>query len=148
MGRNQTRHFKSIAMKRVFRRIDDTISDIRASDDTTKSFWLYGLTTVFSLVVIGLWMSFAQYSLPTVAPPVGGPQLAANTNASAAPSITETFRIGADVVTKSLSARFTRGLALIKTSLLGTGNKISVSDSDRNFIPEGLPPTEKGRLPK
>jgi hypothetical protein len=135
-------------MKRIFQHIDQKISDIRMSDDTTKAVWLYGLTTFFSLIVIGLWVGFEQYSLPTVAAPIGAPQLAANTNTSAAPGITETFRVGANVVTESLGARFTRGLALMKDALLGSGNKINVSGADRNFIPDGLAPLEQGVLPK
>lgn len=134
-------------MKRIFQHIDDRLTDVRASDDMTKTIWLYGLTTVFSLVVIGLWFSYENFALPTVAAPVGMPQLAAHT-ASAAPGITDTFRVGAETITASLGARFTRGLALITNTFLGSGNVTTINGNDRNFVPSGLAPLEKGQLPR
>ena len=135
-------------MKRILKHIDDKISDIRASDETTKTIWLYTLTTAISLAVIGLWIGYEQFALPIVAAPIGVPQLAAATTPSQAPGVTETFRVGANAVANSLSARFTRGLALLKTTFLGDGNTMNISGADRNFIPENLPSLEKGQLPR
>ncbi len=134
-------------MKRITDHFAQRLADIRTSDDTTKTIWLYGLTTVFSLVVIGLWMGYEQYSLPAVAAPIGAPQLAARTPSSA-PGITDTFRVGAETITASLGARFTRGLGLIKNAFLGSGNTVTINGTERNFIPDGLAPLEKGVLPK
>ncbi len=134
-------------MKRITDHFERKLADIRVSDETTKTVWLYGLTTVASLIVIGLWLGYQQYTLPTVAAPVGAPQLAART-APAAPGITDTFRVGAETITASLGVRFTRGLALLKNAFLGSGNVVSVTGAERNFIPEGLAPLEHGALPK
>lgn len=133
-------------MKKILRHINNQLAHIRASDDTTKTIWLYGLTTLCALVVIGLWVAYERATLPMVNRPANVPLV--QQAPALTPGIAETLRVGFTTITASLGNRFSKGLALIQDAFLGNGNIITVSDNDRNFILEGLPPAEKGKLPK
>lgn len=126
------------------------LHNVRASDDSTKTFWHYTLTIGAMVAIIGIWVGVVGVDLPSV--PLSKSQLALaariKERTPEPPSIIATIGTGAKTIASNLSNRFSEGLATLSEQIFGHGPVITVSDAERNFILNGMEPIPKGELAK
>lgn len=122
--------------------LKDWLEDIRNSDDATKKFWLFTLTSVSMAVVVGLWAGYVTVATPGV---LSNKKVTVKNYQE--PGATEIFGQGFTTVKSALGSSLSRGIALVKDTVFKKENTISISNKDRNFLLEGIDAAVKRNLP-
>ena len=121
---------------------------IQNSDDATKNFWLYALSSTSMLFILMLWGGYMNLSIPSVARPITSEsQIANQTNVDNLPGPGSIFVAGLTTIINGTGIRLSRGVATLKELIL-PANTSSVDKNGQKFIMKGLETLPNGQLPE
>lgn len=124
------------------------LEKIRNSDNATKKFWLYLLSSISMTMVVSLWITYISFNLPSVS----NQYIATNDSVAHKSKPSTVSSKNYLSLFSDAGIKFSRGVALAKTLIndyiLGEPNTIEIKRADGNFILDNLPKVSSQKLPE
>ena len=110
------------------------LREIQNSDVDTKRRWLYGLTGVSMLLIVGFWIGYMNITVPTIAQPSERILEFARLQPKEEPRATDVLVAGLSTIVRAAGLEISKAVLYLRNTVFGAGKTITVTPQDNPLL--------------